>query len=201
MDYYKIEEHPFGSYIPQNAKILIIGTFPTHNRNLKFDFYYSGKDNLFWGIIEKVFDHSFSHFEGVLAVEERKSFLDSKSIGVADMHKLCYRKNNMSTDENLHPIILNDIFLILDEYHSIHRIVLTSRTEVYGALGLLKTYFLQNGLELNHPEKRNDRVLEGTFIYKRRKFKLLVPYSTSPRLLKRNIKMDELIYMYSQCLF
>jgi hypothetical protein len=45
------------------------------------------------------------------------------------MHEKCYRKNNFSTDENLFPIILNDIFSILDQYNSINRIILTSRTE------------------------------------------------------------------------
>lgn len=200
-DNYEIEEHPFETFVPENAEVLIIGTFPTHNNNHRFNFFYSGKDNSFWSIIEQVFKLSFQHDIGNKAVEERKAFLKSKGIGITDMHEKCYRKNGYSTDENLFPIILKDIFAILDEHASIKRIVLTSRTEVFGALGLLKTYFLQKGLELEQPEKRTDKVLEGSFVYKEREIEVLVPYSPSPRLIEKGTTtMEELVKMYRQCL-
>lgn len=200
-DSYEVEEHPFETFVPENAKFLIIGTFPTHNNNHRFNFFYSGKDNSFWSIIEQVFKHSFQHDTGNKAVEERKAFLKSKGIGITDMHEKCYRKNGYSTDENLFPIILKDFFAILDEQTYIKRIVLTSRTEVFGALGLLKTYFLQKGLELEQPEKRTDKVLEGSFIYKEREIEVLVPYSPSPRLIEKGTTtMEELVKMYRLCL-
>lgn len=200
-DKYEVEEHPFDTYVPDKAKFLIIGTFPTHNSNFRFNFFYSGKDNSFWNIIEKVFKHNFQHNTGDKAVEERKVFLKSNGIGITDMHEKCYRKNGFSTDENLFPIILKDIFAILDEHPSIKRIVLTSRTEVFGALELLKTYFLQKGLELEQPEKRQDKVLEGSFIRNKREIEILVPYSPSPRLIEKGTTtMEELVKMYRHCL-
>jgi G:T/U-mismatch repair DNA glycosylase len=198
---YEIEEHPFETFVPLNSKYLIIGTFPTHKKNSKFKFFYSGKDNSFWNIVEKVFDHSFIYKEGDKAVEERKTFLKSKAIGITDMHEKCYRRNGYSTDENLFPIILKDIFAILNEHHSIKRIILTSRTEVFGALGLLETYFLQRGLQLEHPKKRKDKVKEGSFVYKEREIEILVPYSPSPRLIENGTTtMEELVKMYSNSL-
>jgi G:T/U-mismatch repair DNA glycosylase len=200
-DKYEIEEHPFETFVPENAKFLIIGTFPTHSNNHRFNFFYSGKDNLFWSIIEQVFRHTFQHDTGNKAAEERKAFLKSEGIGITDMHEKCYRKNGYSTDENLFPIILKDIFAILDEHTSLKRIILTSRTEVFGALGLLKTYFLQKGLELEQPEKRTDKVLEGGFIYHERAIEVLVPYSPSPRLIEKGTTtMEELVKMYRHCL-
>ncbi len=200
-DKYEVEEHPFESYVPDNAKFLIIGTFPTNKINFRFDFFYSSKDNSFWNILEKIFNQKFQHNSGDKAVEERKVFLKSMGIGISDMHEKCYRKNGYSTDESLFPIILKDIFAILDNYPSIKRIVLTSRTEVFGALGLLKTYFLQKGLKLEDPYKRKDKVLEGSFIYNKRKIEILVPYSPSPRLIEKGTtSMEELVKMYRQCL-
>jgi G:T/U-mismatch repair DNA glycosylase len=200
-DTYDLEEHPFETFVPSNAKILIIGTFPTHNNNHRFNFFYSSKDNSFWAIMEKVFKHNFKYNEGKNAVQERKVFLQLKAIGITDMHEKCYRKNGCSTDENLFPIVLKDIFALLDEHHSINRIVLTSRTEVFGALGLFKTYFLQKGLELEQPEKRQDKVLEGSFVYNEREIEVLVPYSPSPRLIEKGTTtMDELVKMYRHCL-
>lgn len=198
---YEVEEHPFETYVSENAKSLIIGTFPTHNNNFRFNFFYSGKDNSFWNIIEKVFKNNFQCNSGDKAVEERMEFLKLKGIGITDMHEKCYRKNGLSTDENLFPIILKDIFVLLDKHPSIKRIVLTSRTEIFGALGLLKTYFLQNGLELEQPEKRQDKILEGSFIRNKRVIEILVPYSPSPRLIEKGTTtMDELVKMYRRCL-
>lgn len=200
-DRFCIEVHPFETFVPSNAEFLIIGTFPTHRNNWKFNFFYSEKDNSFWNIIEKVFNHSFQHNEGLRAVEERKKLLDSKAIGITDMHQKCYRKNNYSTDENLFPIILKDIFLILDEHKSINRIILTSRTDVFGALGLFKTYFLQKGLKLEQPKQLRNKLLEGSFIYEKRNIEILVPYSPSPRLIEKGTTtIQELVEMYKYCL-
>jgi hypoxanthine-DNA glycosylase len=201
-DEYKIESHPFEDFIPENTKHLIIGTFPTNPTNLEFDFFYSGRENLFWNIMENVFNHNFINGNGNQAVEERKHFLESRKIGITDMIKVCYRKNNLSTDENLFPIILNDIFKILQEKKSIETLVLTSRTEVFGALGILKTYFVQKELILNQPPKRVDKILESRFLFENnREIKLLVPYSPSPRLISNGITdLDELVYMYDNCL-
>jgi G:T/U-mismatch repair DNA glycosylase len=69
-DIFVIEEHPFKTFVPPNAKYLIVGTFPTHKNNFRFKFFYSGKDNSFWNIIEKVFNHTFKYNEGEKAVEE-----------------------------------------------------------------------------------------------------------------------------------
>lgn len=200
-DTYEIEEHPFETYLPSNAKLLIIGTFPTQKNNFRFKFFYSGKENSFWNIIEKVFKHTFKYNEGEEAVEERKAFLQSKAIGITDMHEKCYRKNNFSTDENLFPIILKDIFTLLDEHSSIKRMLLTSRTEVFGALGLLKTFFMQKGVPFTDLKKRTDKILEGSFIHNGRRIEILIPYSPSSRVLKEGrITLQELVKMYSVCL-
>lgn len=177
---YEIESHPFEPCIPTNAQFLIIGTFPTHRNNLLFPFFYSGKDNSFWNIMEQVFNCTFKNDSGEKAVIERQLFLASKKIGITDMLKMCYRKNCCSTDENLFPIILNDIFSLLDEHKSVRRLVLTSRTEIHGALGLLKTYFLQKGIILDEPVKTRDKMLEGRFNHNGREIEILVPYSPSP---------------------
>ena len=201
-DSYEIEEHPFnGFHIPENADILIIGTFPTYRGNSQFDFFYSGENNLFWEVIGKVFNHTFKFNAGDEAVKERTSFLGKRGIGITDMHLKCYRKNKMSGDEYLFPIILNDIFELLNINSSIKTIVLTSRTEAIGALGLLKTYFLQKGLELKQPKPVNGKVLGGVFQHGMREIKVLVSYSTSPRVLEDGkISKADLVEMYRYCL-
>jgi G:T/U-mismatch repair DNA glycosylase len=199
-DIFEIEDHPFGNYIPQGSKYLIVGTFPTHRRNFAFDFFYSGGDNVLWGMLGKVFGYSFEHAKGEEAVAERKQFLEKKGIGMTDMLEKCYRKNNFSTDENLFPIKLMNIFSLLDKHETINRLILTSRGDVIGALGLLKTYFLQNNLILDEPKKRSDRIVEGNFAHRGREIDILVPYSPSPRVTEKNlITPAEHVQMYRSC--
>lgn len=202
-DKYDIESHPFETLINPDTKLLVVGTFPTYKENYRdtYTFFYAGKDNNFWRIIEQVFTHTFRYNRGNKAVEERKQFLTQNKIGMTDMHEKCYRINQKSGDEFLYPIILKDIFSLLNQPNSIERIILTSRTEIFGALGLLKTYFLQHDFELEELERRSDNILEGGFKHNNKYINIFVPYSPSPRVLeKRNITFEEVVKMYSTCL-
>ena len=202
-DKYEIESHPFETFVKPDTKFLVVGTFPTYKNNYKstFNYFYGGEKNSFWKIIEKVFNHPFKHDKGNKAIEERQQFLLEKKIGITDMHQKCYRKNNLSGDEFLFPIILQDIFALLNKNGSIDRLILTSRTEAIGALGLLKTYFLQKDLELQELERRTDNILEGSFIHKERNIDVFVPYSPSSRVFETGkITFDDVVKMYSTCL-
>lgn len=168
---------------------------------MTYNFFYSGKENNFWTIIQNVFIEDFKHFDSVEAVLERQAFLQKTKIGITDMHEVCYRRNISSSDKDLFIIKLKNIFTLLDEHLSIERLILTSRTEVFGALGLLKTYFIQNNEPFPKVTKRTDKILEGTFSYKGRNIRIVVPYSPSPRLIKDNITtINELNTMYTYCL-
>ena len=202
-DTFIVESHPFDTFINPDTKFLIVGTFPTHKDNYSqtFEYFYAGQKNNFWKILERVFSHTFKFDSGIAAIKERQNFLSQKKIGLTDMLVKCYRKNNQSSDEYLYPIILKDIFSLLDEYPLIERIILTSRTEVIGALGLFKTYFLQRNLELNEFNKREDKILESTFDYNGKTIAVLVPYSPSSRVLEGGrISFNDLIKMYVTCL-
>lgn len=197
---YTIEKHPFETFIEDDAKYLIIGTFPIQIKNLQFDFYYSGKENYFWKIMEYVFNYEFKFHSGNDAVIERKQFLSNRKIGMTDMYEKCYRKNGFSTDESLFIITLRDIFSMLEKHPTIDTLILTSRTEVIGALGLLKTYFIQNNLELRKPEKY-DKIMISDFVFNERKIEVLVPYSPSARVVgEGKTNVNEVAEMYRYCL-
>jgi len=200
-DKFTVEDHQFETYVPPEARMLIIGTFPTHEGNFRYKYYYSGEENHFWSIIEKVFNHTFGHHSGPEAVQERKDFLEQHRIGITDMIEKCYRKNNLSGDENIFPIVLRDIFSIIEANKTITRLILTSRTEVFGVLGLLTTYFYQKGQQPIKTMKRKDKILEGDFEWAGRSIKVLVPYSPSPRVINDGgTTIEELEQMYRVCL-
>ena len=50
-----IETHPWQPFIPHNAKILIMGTFPPQPKRWNMDFYYPNRTNDFWKIMGIIF--------------------------------------------------------------------------------------------------------------------------------------------------
>lgn len=200
---FEIESHPFENvYIPDKSKILVIGTFPTHKRNYKntFEFFYAGEGNQFWPVIEKVFNRQFKHTTGLEAVNERKGLLTEKGIGITDMIIKCYRQNGLSQDHNIYPIVLNDIFSLLEKNKMIDTIILTSRTKIIGALGLFETYLLQQGIELPKFKENVNGVLEGILKMPMRDVEILVPYSTSKTVIENDTaSLPQLVTMYKCC--
>ncbi len=65
-----IETHPWAPYIPDNAQILILGTFPPGRDKWSMDFYYPNKINDFWRIMGIIF-HNDKEF---LYNSDKKSF-------------------------------------------------------------------------------------------------------------------------------
>ena len=130
------------------------------------------------------------------AVNERKEFLKDNLIGITDMHLLCYRRKGSSSDKDILHVKLQDIFFLLSQYPSINKLILTSRTEYVGALGLLKIYFMQQDKFLEIPQSAT-KLIKNTFIYEERTIKIFVPYSTSPKVMK-DYEFDFILNMYKQ---
>jgi hypoxanthine-DNA glycosylase len=196
--------HPFDEhYIPDHAKYLIIGSFPTHARNYKhtFKFFYAGMGNVFWPVIGKVFNNTFHEDKGKPAIDERKQFLDQKGIGLTDMLVKCYRHQGRSQDHHIIPIKFNDIFNLLRTHTEIKTLIFTGRQEIIGPFGLFKTYCHQQDVPLPTVEKNREKVFEGSFYLGERYFEVLVPYSTSRTVMEEERTDEkELISMYTSCL-
>ena len=51
----EIESHPWQPFIPDGAKVLIMGTFPPQAKRWSMDFYYPNRTNDFWKICGLLF--------------------------------------------------------------------------------------------------------------------------------------------------
>jgi G:T/U-mismatch repair DNA glycosylase len=127
----KKESHPFNDTFGRQSispltKKLILGSFPpfdvVNHNNPKASFYYTSSDNIFWDLFKEVFDISFkSEPENIIA------FLREKQFGIIDIIRVCYRKNNRSSnDEDLAIIELEDIIEII-QFTDITDIYTTSK--------------------------------------------------------------------------
>lgn len=130
----EIEQHAFEPFFPPKAKVLILGTFPTHGRNWKFNFYYPGRSNFFWRLLGDVFDYKFEHNKGDEAVEERKRFCIKHKIALSDTILSCRRLvATSSKDSDLEICEMMPIVAMLREHTSINTIILTSSSGAVSA--------------------------------------------------------------------
>jgi len=110
--------HPFPPILDHHTRILFLGSFPSI-ASFEHSFYYAHPRNLFWPIMETIFDVKFENND------DKKAFCLEKGIGLWDVIGSCERSN--SSDTNLKNCIPNDFEELLKEYPSIKAIGFTGK--------------------------------------------------------------------------
>ena len=123
---YPIETHPLKPFLPKNAKLLMMGSFPPPKTRWKMDFYYPNYQNDMWKIFGLVFFQDKEHF---LEVANKKfkeqlirDFLAEKGIAIFDTAYQIIRLKGNASDKFLHiakPTDLNKLLQQIPQCHSI----------------------------------------------------------------------------------
>ena len=121
-----IETHPHAAFIPGNARVIIIGSFPGRDQTMRpvteNDWFYGTKRNQFWKIISGVYE---TELPGRAAKE---ALFKKQGIAIADIFLKIKRKDNNNMDSNLEVIEFNDKELLAVVNNvNIKRILFTSR--------------------------------------------------------------------------
>lgn len=100
----KTEIHPHRPFVPENAKVLILGSFPPapHSDPETEEWYYQSKYNQFWKILKEVYGRPLR------TVEEKKELFSDKGIAIADIFLEIERVGKGNTDQHLSVIEYND---------------------------------------------------------------------------------------------
>lgn len=112
-----IETHPFEPFLPKDAKLLMLGTFPPAPIRWSMEFYYPNFQNDMWRIFGYVFFGDKEHF--VLSGQKKfdlsaiKSFLTGKGIAMYDTARRVCRTKNTASDKDLKVIEPVDIDFLL----------------------------------------------------------------------------------------
>lgn len=124
-----IETHPFGDFVPADAKYLILGSFTgkeavkdTPETDDAYDWFYGTKKNQFWSILEKVYNRELKD------IFAKQQLFTEMGIAITDIIYQCERRNDSNLDNNLINIVYNKatILQILNT-HKIKKILFTSR--------------------------------------------------------------------------
>lgn len=122
----EIEVHPWPPFIPENAKILIMGTFPPQPKRWSMDFYYPNRTNDFWPMMGLIFFNSPEalRIQGSkdFDVEAIKKLLEEKGIALNDTgHKIRRLMGNASDKflEIIEPVDLNGLLAKMPDCHTV----------------------------------------------------------------------------------
>ena len=116
----EIEQHPLEPFLPGNARLLMLGSFPPQKKRWSMEFYYPNWNNDMWRITGFLFFNDKDYFvdktKKAFCKERLISFLQARGI---DPARLILEERSANTRQNLQ----NSLALLPDDYHKTVAIV------------------------------------------------------------------------------
>lgn len=111
------ETHPWDPYIPDNARVLIMGSFPPQPKRWSMDFYYPNRANHFWYMMGLIFMGDryalCNADQRTFNLDAIRKLLDSKGIALHDTCHVIRRLDGNASDENLEIVEPTDFGALL----------------------------------------------------------------------------------------
>ena len=126
-----IEEHPLEPFLPANAVLLMLGSFPPQKKRWSMDFFYPNLQNDMWRIVGLIFFQNKEHFlnpeKKVFDKDRIIEFLNDKGIALYDTASAIRRLQDNASDKFLEVIEQTDISLLLKQIPMCKAIVTTGQ--------------------------------------------------------------------------
>lgn len=135
-----VEYHPLIPFLPENAKVLFLGSFPPQRKRWCIDFYYPNFINDHWRIEGEVFFGNRNHFVDMEAkrfkVDDIIAFCEEKGIAFYDTSSAIRRLKDNASDKYLEVVKPTDIPSLIVRLPHLKAIVTTGEkaTETICAL-------------------------------------------------------------------
>ena len=125
----EVEYHPLKPFLPENAKVLFLGSFPPQRKRWCMDFYYPNFINDHWRIEGAVFFGDRHHFVDEAAkrfkIEEIVVFCQEKGIAFFDTSTAVRRLKDNAADKFLEVVEPTDIQQLMNHLPHLRAIVTT----------------------------------------------------------------------------
>ena len=142
-----IEEHPLEPFLPANAKLLMLGTFPPQKKRWSMDFFYPNLQNDMLRIFGLLFFDDKEHFllpgKKAFNKEYLIEFLTEKGIALYDTATSVRRLQDNASDKFLEVVEPTDIRLLLKQLPQCQAIITT---------GQKATDIIRNQIEVDEPK-------------------------------------------------
>ena len=127
----EIERHPLQPFLPANARLLMLGSFPPPRRRWCMDFFYPNRTNQMWEIFGWVF---FGDSQRLVDAEHRtfrlsdiQTLLRERGIAIFDTATAVRRLSGNASDKDLEIVERTDIAALLARLPRCHDIVCTGQ--------------------------------------------------------------------------
>ena len=124
-----VEYHPLHPFLPENAKVLFLGSFPPQRKRWCMDFYYPNFINDHWRIEGQIFFGDKNHFVDLEAkrfkIDEIVAFCQEKGLAFFDTSTAIRRLQDNASDKFLEVVEPTDIRGLLRQLPQCRAIVTT----------------------------------------------------------------------------
>ena len=137
-----VERHPLKPFLPPNARLLMLGSFPPPRKRWCMDFFYPNRTNMMWEIFGHVFYGDHNRLVDInnktFHKEEIVRLLTEKGIAIYDTATAVRRLSGNASDKDLEIVEKTDIEALLSQLPLCHDLVCTGQksfsvlTEDYG---------------------------------------------------------------------
>lgn len=126
-----IESHPLQPFIPEGARLLMLGSFPPARHRWSMDFFYPNFQNDMWRIFGLVFYGDKNHFvvneERTFRREEIIRLLCREGIALYDTATEVIRTQNTASDKDLQVVTPTDLDALLQCIPMLENVVATGQ--------------------------------------------------------------------------
>ena len=124
-----VEYHPLCPFLPENARVLFLGSFPPQRKRWCMDFYYPNFINDHWRIEGQVFFSDKNHFVDLNAkrfkIDEIVAFCQQKGLAFFDTSIAIRRLQDNASDKFLEVVEPTDISALLRQLPHCRAVVTT----------------------------------------------------------------------------
>ncbi|MFV5193279.1 MULTISPECIES: uracil-DNA glycosylase family protein [Acinetobacter] len=125
----EIETHPLQPFLPSNAKLLMLGSFPPPQSRWKMNFYYPNYQNDMWRIYGLIFFQDKNHFLDLpnknFKQQLIRDFLTQIGVGIFDTACQIRRLQGNASDKFLEIVTPTDLSKLLEQIPMCHTIMTT----------------------------------------------------------------------------
>ena len=126
-----IESHPLQPFIPEGARLLMLGSFPPAHHRWSMDFFYPNFQNDMWRIFGLVFfgdkDHFVDNEARTFRREEIIELLNREGIALYDTATKVIRTQNTASDKDLEVVTPTDLDSLLKRMPMLEGVVTTGQ--------------------------------------------------------------------------
>ncbi|MEP2238153.1 MAG: uracil-DNA glycosylase family protein [Maribacter sp.] len=146
--------HPYEPFINESTEKLIVGTLPPPRfttgelKEGDVNFCYGSRDGQLWPILDRIFNLNLKFETTLEAIEQRKTFLKERKIGVCDIVASAEREKIDASDIGMQNIKLRNVLGYLEKYPKVTTILFTGGNSKNGPEYFFRKLLKEHGVSL-----------------------------------------------------